>query len=122
METYKKYDLIFFNEVVDRIVIKTVGGKNNPSIMFSPLSEYVYILGHYKAIDDVMTDINAALDGEDFIDGIEIGTETITLTPTITTIENADNTQSLPTSDLKAILLEYKDFLNTSPLDGTIMP
>lgn len=87
------------------------------------MNNYIYILGHYEAIDGILKEINAALNGEEYNDGIEIGTETITLTPTITTIENSDErTQILPTSDLKEILLEYKIFLNSTPLDGTIMP
>ncbi len=119
MEIYKDYGLIFFNEVVGKRVIKTVWGRNTPTILYSPLSEYVYILGHYKAINDVLVDINAALNGEDFNDGIEIGTEIITLTAATTTIENSDGRiQSLPTADLKAILLAYDDFLNTPPLNG----
>lgn len=122
METYKKYNLIFFNEVIDKIVIKTVGGKEDRSIMYSPLSEYLYILGHYEAIDDILIEINAALNGEVFNDGIEIGTETITLTAITTKIQNSDGrVQTLPTTDLKAILLEYKDFLNTPPLNGAVI-
>lgn len=120
MEIYKKYDIIFYNRVVEKRVIKTVGGKIDSSPMYSPLSEYLYLLGHQKAIDDVLIEINAALNGDNFNDGIEIGTETITLTSITTTIKNSDGRiQSLPTSDLKAILLEYNDFLNTSPLDDS---
>lgn len=89
---------------------------------FSPLSEYLYLLGHYEAIDDIMNEIDGALSGQAFNDGIEVGTETITLTPSITTIVNSDGrVQSIPTADLKSMILEYKTFLNTPPLEGSFV-
>lgn len=120
----EQYDLKFVNLKVNNgtRVEKSVHGITVAGESFSPHSEYLYLLGHYKAIDDVLIEINAALAGQAFNDGIEVGTETITLTQSNTTIINSDGrTQTIPTADLKAIILEYKTFLNTSPLDGSFV-
>ncbi len=119
METYKKYNLVFYNEVVFGRVDKVVGGGSNLSFLFSPLSYYIYLVGHYEAISDVLIDVNKALNGESSYDGIEVGTERIILSKDLTTITSSNGkTQSIPTSDLKAILLEYEIFINTPPLNG----
>lgn len=122
MDIHKNYDLKSVNLIVNNgtRIEKCVHGINVAGESFSPLSEYLYLLGHYEAIDDIMIEIDAALVGQLFNDGIEVGTETITLTQTMTTIVNSDGrTQTIPTADLKAIILEYKTFLNTPPLDGS---
>lgn len=120
MSVYKNYNLTFFNRVVNNRVIKTVGGMNTSSVLFSPLSYYLYYIDDAETIDEILVDINNVLNEQTFYNGIEVGTERIELTKTTTTITSSDGTiQSLPTSDLKAILLEYRDFLNTPPLNGS---
>ncbi|RYD98753.1 MAG: hypothetical protein EOP54_06525 [Sphingobacteriales bacterium] len=44
------------------------------SVLFSPLSEYIYLAGHYEAIEEVIVDIDKAIFGDAF-DGIEVGAQ-----------------------------------------------
>lgn len=120
MAIYQNYNLIFFNKVVNNIVIKTVSGNGSSSILFTPLSEYLYTAGHSDAIDEIILDINKFLNNEPLQVGLEVGTETVSINSNIITITNDDGRiQNIPILDMKQILSEYKSFLNTPPLNGT---
>lgn len=118
---HENYNLIFRNIAhgTTRINIKEVHGIDVPHFMFSPLSEYIYLTRYYESIDDVLNIVNDVLTGTPYYGGIELGTETINISQNSITITLSDGKmQTLPTIDFKAILEEFKIFLNTPPLSG----
>ena len=115
----EKYNVSFINKTINCRIDNEIVGPDS-SILYSPLSYYVYLAGHYKAIDEIIIEIDQALTGNSF-EGIEVGTEEIILTSEFVTIISSDGeNQCLPTSDLKVLLQQYKTFLNTKPLNGRL--
>lgn len=78
--------------------------------------------GGTESIDDIIATLDEALKGNIGEPDIPVEMTTTTLLnhTTIHILEDGTiNEIILPIIDLKAILLEYKDFLNTPPFKGT---
>ncbi|GEM_PF-718655 len=134
MAVYENYKLKFVNkkvEIGNGRIDKSPQGieEHRPYIgfLYSPLSIYLYICGSSggpKLIDEIIVALDDALNGNigDPDISIEMTKATILNNTTVEIKEdNTNNVITLPIVDFKAILLEYKDFLNTPPLNGTML-
>ncbi len=57
MTVHENYNLVFQNTVVRKRNMKKVVYMNQAGVSHTPLSEYVYLTGHYEAIGDVLVEI-----------------------------------------------------------------
>ena len=122
MAMHEQYKLIFRNEKFSNehpFNEKVVDVVNNNQIYF-PLAEYLYMCGYGEAFDDVLSHIENSFMGNEYDPDISVGTLNVSLTPTVVTIKDSSGRiQTLPTTDLRALLLEYIEFFNSPPLNGS---
>lgn len=118
---HREYNLEFVNELIDNRIIKSCELSNensNPSYVI--LSTYLIYLQYKENIDDfVLPEIENALSGKPFSD-ISFESINVDLGPADTNFAWNGWTEIIPTSDLKIILKEYGDFLQSPPLNGKI--
>lgn len=116
--TYQKYNLKFINNVFRGKVSKTCDLiANYASPLYINLSTYLIYLQDIDNINLVLEEINNALGGLP-AENISEETVDIILDTEITIINWNGKTESIPTLDLKEVLLEYANFLRTPPLNG----
>jgi hypothetical protein len=120
---HKNYNLTFENKIFEKRNFKDVNFINRSDKTFTPIYFYLNQILSKDLIEDILIDVNKALLGQPFNDGIEIGSERITLTTdNVEIIDVEGYINNIPTMDFKSILEEYKKFLETPPLSNTRVP